>query len=242
MKLPISKRLLCCASLVPQGARVADVGCDHGYLSIHLLREHIAATAAAMDLRPEPLEAARRNAARFQTADRMEFFLCDGLSALGPGVVDTVVCAGMGGDTMVKILSECSWANDPTVTWILQPQSSGNDLRRWLSERGYRIEREKLVQDGGFLYAVMEVHYGGGVPLTPGQQYVSPQLLEEDPALVRAYIERVKNALIRAVDGLSRAKEDGLAERRAYYEMALRQVRELEEDYENRQRIGTGVV
>ena len=52
MKLPISKRLLCCASLVPQGARVADVGCDHGYLSIHLLREHIAATVAAMDLRP----------------------------------------------------------------------------------------------------------------------------------------------------------------------------------------------
>ena len=242
MKLPISKRLLCCASLVPQGARVADVGCDHGYLSIHLLREHIAAAVAAMDLRPEPLEAARRNAARFQTADRMEFFLCDGLSALGPGAVDAVVCAGMGGDTMVKILSECSWADDPAVTWILQPQSSGNDLRRWLSERGYRIEREKLVRDGGFLYAVMEVRYGGGTLLTPGQQYVSPQLLEEDPALVRTYIERVKNALVRTVDGLSRAKEDGLAERRAYYETALRQVRELEEDYENRQRTGTGVV
>ena len=242
MKLPISKRLLCCASMVPQGARVADVGCDHGYLSIHLLREHIAAAVAAMDLRPEPLEAARRNAARFQTADRMEFFLCDGLSALGPGAVDAVVCAGMGGDTMVKILSECSWADDPAVTWILQPQSSGNDLRRWLSERGYRIEREKLVRDGGFLYAVMEVRYGDGTLLTPGQQYVSPQLREEDPALVRAYIERVKNALVRTVDGLSRAKEDGLAERRAYYETALRQVRELEEDYENRQRTGTGVV
>ena len=88
----------------------------------------------------------------------------------------------------------------------------------------------------------MEVRYGDGTLLTPGQQYVSPQLLEEDPALVRAYIERVKNALVRTVDGLSRAKEDGLAERRAYYETALRQVRELEEDYENRQRIGTGVV
>lgn len=235
MKLPISKRLLCCASMVPQNARVADVGCDHGYLSIYLLREGIASFAAAMDLRPEPLEAARRNAARFGTSEHMEFFLCDGLSALGPGCADTVVCAGMGGDTMIKILSDCAWADDPAITWILQPQSSGNDLRRWLSEQGYRTVREKLVQDGGFLYAVMEVRCGGGLPLTPGQQYVPPQLMGEDPALLRAYIQRVKNALVRAVEGLSRAKDEGLAERRAYYETALRQVRELEEDYENRQ-------
>ena len=165
MKIPISKRLLCCGEMVPPGARVADVGCDHGYLGIHLLQEGKASVVAAMDLRREPLETARRNAARFGTEDRMQFAVCDGLGAMGAGFVDTVICAGMGGDTIAKILSDCSWSRDPSVTWILQPQSSGNDLRRWLGENGYRIVRERLVQDGGFLYSAMEVRWGGGVPV-----------------------------------------------------------------------------
>jgi tRNA (adenine22-N1)-methyltransferase len=55
MKIPISDRLLCCASMVAPGAKVADIGCDHGYLGIYLLREGIASFVAASDLRPQPL-------------------------------------------------------------------------------------------------------------------------------------------------------------------------------------------
>lgn len=234
MKIPISKRLLCCTSMIRPGARVADVGCDHGYLGIYLLQQGIASFVAAMDLRPEPLEKARQNAARFQTADRMSFAVCDGLSAVGKGFVDTVVCAGMGGDTISGILEDCNWAKDPEITWILQPQSSGNDLRRWLGAHEYRILRETLVRDGGFLYSVMEVRFGGGEPLTPGRQYVSEQLLENDPELVREYLERVIRGIRRAVEGLARAKTDEEAARRVYYETALQEVLEMEAAYENR--------
>ena len=73
MKIPISKRLLCCAAMVPQGARVADIGCDHGYLGIWLLTEGIADHVAACDLREKPLEKAKQNGAAYGTADRMEF-------------------------------------------------------------------------------------------------------------------------------------------------------------------------
>lgn len=232
MKIPISARLRCCAALVPVGARVADVGCDHGYLGIYLLRHHLARSVAARDLRREPLERARANAARFGVADRMRFSVCDGLAGLSAGEVDAVVCAGMGGDAIAGILERCPWVRDPAVALILQPQSSGNDLRRWLGENGFRIVREPLVEDGGFLYSAMEARFGGGVPVTPGAQYVSAQLLEGEPALVRAYLDRVYRGVKRAVDGISRARTE--TGRLAYYEAALREIAEMREQYENR--------
>ena len=121
MKIPISKRLLCCVGLVPPGGRVADVGCDHGYLGIYLLREGLADFVMAMDLRHEPLQRAKVNAARFGTASRMRFYVCDGLQALEQGSVDTVVCAGLGGDAIAIILDVCHWSNDETITGFLQP-------------------------------------------------------------------------------------------------------------------------
>lgn len=233
MRSPISKRLLCCASMVRPGARVADVGCDHGYLGIYLLRENLASFVASMDLRTAPLEKARQNAARYGVDRRMFFAVCDGLRALGPGTVDTVICAGMGGDTIANILADCPWIRNRELTLILQPQSSGNDLRRWLGENGFSLQRELLVQDGGFLYSALEAHYGGGRPLTPGEQYVSAQLLSGDPGLVCAYLERVLRGLHRAVDGIARAKSDADRQRLAYYEAALREVLEMRERYEN---------
>ena len=55
MKLPISDRLLACAGFVAPGERVADIGCDHGYLSIHLLTNGIAQSCIASDINEQPL-------------------------------------------------------------------------------------------------------------------------------------------------------------------------------------------
>ena len=89
MPVPISRRLLCCAAMVPFGARVADIGADHGYLGIHLLEQGVVSYVAACDLRPGPLDSARRNAALFGCADQVrkdmkqlnpEFFKLDKIS------------------------------------------------------------------------------------------------------------------------------------------------------------------
>lgn len=236
MKIPISKRLLSCAAFVPPGSRVADVGCDHGYLGVYLLREGSASFVYAMDLRPEPLRRAKANAARFGTSGQTRFLLSDGLRSLGPGQADAVVCAGIGGDAIAKILDECPWSRDEDVIWILQPQSSGNDLRRYLGGRGFSIRRETLVEDGGFLYASMEVRYGGGRALSPGEQYASPALLQGEPELVRPYLDRVIRGAARAVEGIKQAKEPSARLRLTYYETALHELQEMREDYENRQR------
>lgn len=229
MKLPISRRLLACAAYVRPGARVADVGTDHGYLGIYLLQEGIAASVCASDLREQPLEKARTNAARYGTADRMTFRCCDGLSSVAAGSVDTVVCAGMGADCILAILAAAPWLKTERTYLVLQPQSSGQDLRRTLCAEGFAILRETLVEDGGFLYTVLEARYTGEpVWLSPGAQYVSPQLRESGSPLLPHYLRRLTASMEKTVRGL---RQGGDAEKLAYYETALRELRELEAEY-----------
>ncbi len=229
MRIPISQRLRCCAELIPPGGAVADVGCDHGYLGIYLLKNGLASRVLAADLREKPLDRARQNAARFGVADRMTFLQTDGLRGVRESW-ETVVCAGMGGDAIAGILDACPWVRDPAVTLVLQPQTSGNDLRRYLGDYGYSIIQERLVRDGGYLYFAMQVRYGGGVPLSPGEQYVSRQLLDCGSPLLPDYFTRVLGGLERAVEGLSHSED---TRRYAYYHTALMQVQEMNRIYEN---------
>lgn len=230
MKLPISKRLLCCASMVQSGSRVADIGTDHGYLGIYLLQSGAARHVIACDLRKDPLENARRNAKLFGVDGEMEFRLSDGLEKILPDEVDTVVMAGMGGDLIQKILSQCPWRKREGLQFILQPQSAGNVLRRWLCEDGFEIRREEPVQDGHFLYTVMDIRQGEPAPLTPGTEYASPALLASGIPLVGNYLARVENALQETVRGLTNAEKQR-PERLAYFGQALLEIQEMRKNY-----------
>ena len=227
MKIPISKRLLCCAELIPPCGTVADVGTDHGYLGIYLLREGRCAHVIAADLREKPLASARTNAALFSVAERMEFVLSDGLHNFQPKTFDALVLAGMGGDLIANILAEAPWLEGGDYTLILQPQSAANDLRRWLGERGWAIRRERLVRDGRFLYVVMAVRPGQGRALTPGEQYVSPALRAEGDLLYPEYLARVRRALELTVAGITQSADPADLARAEYYKSALEEVSSL---------------
>ena len=163
MKLPISDRLLACAGFVAPGDRVADVGCDHGYLSIYLLTNGIAKSCIASDINEQPLLSALRNAEKFGVRDRMSFHLSDGVRNI-PRDFDTLVCAGMGADTMVSILEAAPWLRDEQYRLILQCQSKTPMLRQYLSETGWRIAEETVLRDGRFLYTVMEIWWQPDYP------------------------------------------------------------------------------
>lgn len=199
MNLPISARLLACAGFVSPGDRVADIGCDHGYLGIYLLQKGIASGVIASDLRPGPLQSAVHNAAKYGVGDKMRFYLSDGAQSI-PRDFDCMVCAGMGGDTMVGILTQAPWLKAKQYRLILQCQSKTPLLRRYLSENGWRITEESVLRDGKFLYTVMEVVWQPDYPrLSCGEWYFPPALLENPGEALPEYYRYVTNGLRIAV-------------------------------------------
>lgn len=195
MNIPISDRLLACAGFVSPGDRVADVGCDHGYLGIHLLTKGIAKSVIASDIRPQPLQCAVRNAAKYGLSDKMSFHLSDGVQGI-PRDFDTLVCAGMGADTMVSILEAAPWLKSAQYRLILQCQSKTPMLRAYLSQNGWRIAEETVLRDGRFLYTVMGVRYEPDYPrLTEAECHFPPALLENPSKEVPAYYRWIVGGL-----------------------------------------------
>ena len=201
MNLPLSPRLRCCCDFVHPGDRVADIGCDHGYLSIYLLINQIASSVIASDINEQPLQSAVVNAERFGVRDKVRFYLSDGVRNI-PREFDTLVCAGMGGDTMVSILSAAPWLENAGYRLILQCQSKTPMLRKYLSHRGWHITTERVLRDGRFLYTIMEVVYDPDAPrLTPAQHHFPPAMLADPTAETGEYFRRLLFSLKRANDG-----------------------------------------
>ena len=202
MKLPLSSRLLACCDYVNKGDRVADVGCDHGYLSIHLLTSGIASSAIASDVAEGPLESAMRNAHKYGVKNKISFHLSDGVQNI-PRDFDTLVCAGMGADTMMSILDAAPWLQDSRYRLILQCQSKRPELRKYLYANGFAIRRETLAQDGKFIYTVMEVVYNPGQAFTGAEYYITPALRASGSPLLPAFIAHITGGLQKNVDGLA---------------------------------------
>ena len=204
-KLQLQPRLQLLADLVPDGSRLADIGTDHGYLPVRLLQDGRIPSAIAADVGREPLQHAVRTAEEYGVAG-IDFRLCDGLRGVSPQEVDTIVIAGMGGETMIHILSAADWTKEPDrYTLLLQPMTKTGELRRWLSGNGYRFTAERLVWDKDFLYPVMVV--------TGGQQSISETeqeygvCLADDP-LYGEFLDRQIAKLQRAAEGKCRSEKD----------------------------------
>ena len=179
MKIPLSNRLLACCGFIKPGERVADIGCDHGYLGIYLLTKGIARSVIASDINQGPLASAVRNSEKYGVRNQISFHLSDGVNNI-PRDFDVLVCAGMGGDTMVSILSNAPWLKQDRYRLILQCQSKTPMLRQYLSQNGWQIAQEVVLKDGKFLYTVMAVIWKPSEALSPGECYFPSALLENE--------------------------------------------------------------
>ncbi len=215
MTIPLSPRLRACAAFVRPGARVADICCDHGHLGLYLLQAGIASQVYAADIAPLPLQNARKNAEKLGLSNQIQFFLSDGVLSL-PRDFDTLLCAGVGADTIISILGAAPWLRNGRCL-IVQCQSQRVRLARWLSAQGYRAARETVVQEGKFFYPVAELSYAPGAPLSPGECYLSPALRASGAPALAPYYRRILANLETTLHGLSRG---GDAQALAFYTRA----------------------
>lgn len=210
--LELGPRLAAIAALMPADCQVlADIGTDHGYIPAALLLDGHIRHAIATDVGAGPLDRARQTAVRLGLEDRIDLRLGDGLAVLSPGEADIIVIAGMGGDNIVKILSEAPWSRMGPVL-LLQPMSRAEVLRQWLPENGYAVEAEELVQDKGVIYPILTVRGGRASPATEAEAW-GGFLLWGDPLWGRYLEERILR-LRKAADGLLRAKDPAVMGRR----------------------------
>ena len=231
--MKLSERLQVCADLVRPGGCAADIGTDHGFLAIWLVQNHVCAEVIAADLREKPLETARKNARAAGAAEHISFCISDGLQSIPVERVDTVICAGMGGDLITGILEAAAAAWTPDRQFILQPQSAAADLRAWLIRHGFEILEERFASDAGFIYTVLDVRYRGPNAVrepSPAECVLPQGDTRRGSALYRRYLCRTLENVAKTVDGLQRAREQD-TEKLAYFRAALTalQLREKED-------------
>lgn len=148
--------MLALADLVIPGCRLADVGCDHGYIPIYLCRTEKIPSAIAMDINRGPLERAGKHIAECGLSDRIETRLSDGLEQLRGDEADAVLIAGMGGCLMCRILTAHSGVPESVTELILQPQSDIDRVRRCIRDIGFSITDEDMVEEDGKFYPMIK--------------------------------------------------------------------------------------
>lgn len=187
-----NKRLLAAAELLGQTNSVADVGTDHAFLPIHLIKEGIAQRVIACDIAEGPLAVAKANITKYGLLDKIELRLANGLLGLKPNEVEAITVLGMGGETIADILTDSPWVKNPDVTLILQPMSCDDRLRDYLYNEGFEIITEVGVESQNRFYTVMKVRFGGNLPKA-GREYKYIGKLLENPN--EAAITFVENRL-----------------------------------------------
>ena len=185
----MTSRLQAVADLVPECGRLLDIGTDHALLPINLVGKNRCSSALAVDLRPGPLAAARRNIARAGLEKRIMTVQSCGLQAVTLGESDVLVMAGMGGYEMMAILGD-----QPRICReiVLQPMKSVPELRSWLCKKGYVIEKESLAIEKRHVYVVLSCRYTGEVTVLPElERLIGPCLMKTRPEGYAQYLSHL---------------------------------------------------
>lgn len=189
----LKNRLYTVSTLVPRGARVADIGTDHGHLPIYLIQQGISPFCLACDIKEKPLQSARENI-RKVGLQNIETRLGPGLLPVLPNEVDCITVAGMGGEVIASILEDSPWVRNERYTLILQPMTSADALRRYLCEKGFSIEKEIACEENRKVYTVMLVRFSGEC-FRPSEVFCRiGRLLPDTPAAVKCIEKQIRIA------------------------------------------------
>ena len=193
--MSLSDRLSSVKNTVIECDTACDVGCDHGFVSIELVKTGVAKRVIACDINKGPLEAAGRNISAANLSDRIETRLGDGLSRVSVAdSVESIVIAGMGGSLMAKILEEGKEVAAKAKQLVLQPQSENFLVRKWLRDNGYTILKEQMLVDMGKYYVIIDARPGSCIPQDPSMTELydtySEYLIKNKDEVLKAYLEK----------------------------------------------------
>lgn len=160
LSIKLTARLQKIADQVSAGNSVADIGTDHGYIPIYLLKNKISPFVIAGDINEKPLKRAENNIKSHNLSHNIETRLGSGLSILKPKEVNTVIIAGMGGLLITELLEDSKAIVEKLNTLILQPMQAQSELRKYLINNGFTIEKDILVKEDHHIYEIIVAGLG----------------------------------------------------------------------------------
>lgn len=172
--LKLSQRLQVIAQMVPSGAKVVDIGTDHAFLPCYLILAKIAPRAVGVDVNKGPYEKACATVHAYNLGDRIEIRLGNGLAAIRPAEVDTVIIARMGGTTIRDILAKSPQVMASVQKVILQPMTGAEVVRFWLYQQGWFITEEELIYEDNQYYQVIGAEQRETAQKDDGERRLEP--------------------------------------------------------------------
>lgn len=206
----LSQRLKVVADFVPQNSRVADIGSDHAYLPVYLMKQKQIEFGIASEVAKGPLDNAIQEIKAEGLSDRIDTRLADGLLSVQPeDKIDCVTIAGMGGTLIKNILENGKSHLSGNELLILQPNVGENRLRTWLMNNQYEISDETILREDGHTYEII-VAKKTDEPVKYTEQEIKfgPFLLKQHSDV---FVEKWENEIERiemVIDQMNLAKHD----------------------------------
>ncbi len=204
----LSLRLERVAAQVPAGARLADIGSDHAYLPVALMRRDAISTAVAGEVALTPFHAAQRTVRDNQLQSQISVRQANGLAAINASdKITAISLCGMGGETIRDILDRGQAHLSGQERLILQPNGGEQPLRQWLMENHYRILFEEVLRENRFFYEIIVAERTGPVTYSAEELYFGPLLLQSRSPMFLAKWQRLLRERQKTLSQLTRARQ-----------------------------------
>ncbi|WP_338475311.1 tRNA (adenine(22)-N(1))-methyltransferase [Pseudomonas khavaziana] len=204
----LSMRLERVAAHVPTGARLADIGSDHAYLPVALMRRGAIAAAVAGEVAATPFHAANRTVEDNGLARHITVRLADGLAAIEPAdAITAISLCGMGGETIRDILDSGKAHLNGRERLILQPNGGEQPLRKWLMDNGYQILHEELLRENRFYYEIIVAERTEAMTYTTEQLYFGPLQMQARSPDFLAKWQRILREKRKTLASLEQARQ-----------------------------------
>lgn len=154
----ITKRFEALLSFVPKCKCIADIGSDHGKLSVLLLKNQKAKKIIATDISAKSLQKTIDLVQKLNLVDKIDCRLGNGLEPIKSSEADCIVIAGLGGREIANILSSPKAKSDKII-YVLQPVQSSIYLREFLNNNNFVVNKDKCIFENGKYYDILKVRY-----------------------------------------------------------------------------------
>ncbi|HBH2656657.1 TPA: SAM-dependent methyltransferase [Clostridioides difficile] len=227
--MKLTDRLLKIASLVSDGKKIADIGTDHGYIPVYLLKEGKVPFAVLADVNKGPLDNAHKEVIQNNLLDKVDLRLGSGIEILEIGEVEEVIIAGMGGILISELLEAKKEVAHNVEKLILQPMQAQEELRYYLLNNGYEILEEVLVREDFRIYEIIVVKYTGKNTIIEDEIYyeVGIKLLENKDSLFNDFIEKKIKTYSSIVNKLEGKNGEAIDKKRKESEVAIKKLENL---------------